>query len=440
MESSVTDKIGTPAGKRVVSVNLIRNVVVGILLVMLGGVIGYRYGQTNLSPTKIPLSQVMNTKVPLDRQDSVDFGVFWEVWNYLDQRYFDPDKLDARKMVNGAIGGMTAAVGDPYTTYLPPADNQRSSEDLAGSFYGVGIELGYIDNTLAVIAPVKGTPAEKAGIQAGDLIIHFKDETKGLDEDTTGWSLNQAVDNIRGPKNSTVVFTLLRRDAEGQSDDGAPAGSPLPYGEPFTVSVTRQEIIVESVELVMVERSGKKVAHLAVSRFGERTPKEFDEAVKKIAAEKNQLNGVVLDLRNNPGGFFDGAIDMASEFIASGTVVTQKGKFTQQDYNTQGKARLQGMNVEVLVNRGSASASEIVAGALRDQLGSKLIGEKTFGKGTVQDRTELSNGGGLHITIARWLLPKGDWIQDAGIPVDIEVSDNPDTAEDEVLLKAIEVI
>lgn len=425
--------------KRVVPLSLVRNILVALLLIVLGGVIGYRYGQTDAAPGKIPLSQVLNTAIPLERQDSVDFGVFWEVWSYLDQRYLDPDKLDAQKMVNGAIGGLTSAIGDPYTTYLPPADNQRSSEDLAGSFFGVGIELGYIDNSLAVVAPLKGSPAERAGIQAGDLILHVKDDSKSLDEDTAGWSLNQAVDNIRGQKNTPVVFTLLRRNGQ-QAASIAAIASPAPYGEPFTATVTREEIVVESVELTMVEKDGKRVAHLEVSRFGERTPKEFDEAIKKIAAEKNRLNGVVLDLRNNPGGFFDGAIDMASEFIPSGTIVTQKGKFTQQDYTAKGKARLQGMNVEVLVNRGSASASEIVAGALRDQLDSKLIGEKTFGKGTVQDRTELSNGGGLHVTIARWLLPKGDWIQDEGIPVDIEVKDNPDTEEDEVLLKAIEVI
>src|SRR5690606_35368680 len=144
-------------------------------------------------------------------------------------------------MVNGAIQGMTAAVGDPYTAYLPPEENQRRAEDLAGSFFGVGIELGYIDNTLAVVAPLKGTPAEAAGIQASDLIIHVRDEMKDLDEDTTDWSLTEAVEKIRGPKNTTVTFTIARKNGDGN------------YQEPFDVDVQRGEIVVESVELKFVE-------------------------------------------------------------------------------------------------------------------------------------------------------------------------------------------
>lgn len=410
------------------SMAVVRNLVLGVLLLALGGVVGYRYGMQGGTPANIPLSSIVNTELPDAKQDSVDFSVFWEVWNYLDQTYLNQEQLDAKAMVNGAIQGMTAAVGDPYTAYLPPEENQRRAEDLAGSFFGVGIELGYIDNTLAVVAPLKGTPAEAAGIQASDLIIHVRDEMKDLDEDTTDWSLTEAVEKIRGPKNTTVTFTIARKNGDGN------------YQEPFDVDVQRGEIVVESVELKFVEHAGKKVAHLTVSSFGERTPTEYDQAVKEILVNGADLDGIVLDLRNNPGGFFDGAIDVASEFIDGGVVVSQKGKITQQDYKAQGRARLTNFPVEVLVNKGSASASEIVAGALRDQLDAKLIGEQTFGKGTVQDRRELSNGGGLHVTIARWLLPKGDWIHDEGIPVAIEVEDNPDTEEDEVLLRAIEEI
>ncbi len=392
----------------------------------------YRYGIVNNFAKENPgiqflsrksaKSLVTNTDIPIERQQEVSFDTFWEVWNYLERDYIEPDSLNAEKMVNGAIGGMTSAIGDPYTIYLPPADNQRSGEDLAGSFYGVGIELGYIDGILAVVAPLKNTPAEQAGVQAGDLIIRVKDDAKGIDDDSSRWPLNEAVDAIRGPRGSQVTLTLYR--------DGAT--------DPMEVALTRGEIVVQSVEVEFVEHNGKRVAHIMLSRFGERTDREWETVVTEVLKNRPNINGIVLDMRNNPGGYFDGAIKVASEFISSGLIVTQKGQFLEQDFSVRGRARFASIPVEVLVNRGSASASEIVAGALRDRLGSKLIGEQTFGKGTVQDRRELNNGGGLHVTIARWLLPKGDWIHDEGIPVDIEVANNPDSDVDEQLLRAIE--
>jgi carboxyl-terminal processing protease len=204
------------------------------------------------------------------------------------------------------------------------------------------------------------------------------------------------------------------------------------------VTLQRGEIVVKSAQVEFVEHRGRRVAHIKLSRFGERTNGEWDQVVNQVMAERQRIDGIVLDMRNNPGGYFDGAIEVASEFIDKGTVVSQKGKFTSQDFSVRGRPRLLNIPVEVLVNRGSASASEIVAGALRDRLGSKLIGEQTFGKGTVQDRRELSNGGGVHITVSRWMLPGGDWIHDEGIPVDIEVVDDPESELDEALLRAIE--
>lgn len=414
---------------------------IAVLLLVLGGVIGFRYGLTGSLPfnlekiIQVPadnmglsssLARVIGSKEPKRQlnNEPVDFDIFWEVWSLLERDYLEPDKIDAAKMVDGAIGGMTASLGDPYTMYLPPEDNERSAEDLAGSFYGVGIELGYLENTLAVVAPIKDGPAEKLGVKAGDLIVHAKDQTKSLDEDTTGWSLDQAVKNIRGKRGTQITLTLVRT-SEGDR-------------KPFEVSITRDEIIVKSVTLEFVEQSGKRVAHLKLAKFGERTMDEWDEAVKQITAQRKQIAGIVLDLRNNPGGFFDTSIEVASDFVKKDVVVSQQGRVRSQNYSSNGKGRLNGIPLIVLVNRGSASASEIVAGALRDDLGVKLVGEKTFGKGTVQDRRELSNGGGLHITIGRWLLPKGSWIHKEGIPVDIEVKDDAETEADEVLIKAAE--
>lgn len=408
-----------------------------VLLLWLGGVLGVRYAQTGklfLGLEKLPFvrsSMLVGVSNPSDRligtaqpsDKKVNFDTFWEVWNDLEQNYLDPEKLDAAKMVDGAIGGMTASLGDPYTIYLPPEDNQRSTEDLAGSFYGVGIELGYVDGTLAVIAPTEAGPAAKAGIQPGDMILHVKDVKKNMDEDTSGWSLDKAVSAIRGGKGDVVSLTIFRKD-NGK--------------DPFVVDLVRDEIIVKSVKLEFIDFAGKHVAHLSLSKFGERTQSEWDDAVGQILAQKGKLSGIVLDLRNNPGGFFDTSISLASDFFRSATVVSQKGKVETQDFPAKGQARLVGIPVVVLVNRGSASAAEIVAGALKDNIGAKLVGEKTFGKGTVQDQLKLSNGGGLHVTIGRWLMPKGEWIHDTGIAVDVEVKDNPDTKDDEVLQKGIE--
>ncbi len=406
----------------------IRNLVIGVLLLLVGGFAGFRYGQTGQLPLNTqrflpsPKPGQVTNAAPPEKYEDVSFTTFWEVWGELEKSYLRNEKIVPKTMVDGAIAGMTAALGDPYTVYLPPDDNQRSGEDLAGSFYGVGIELGYKENTLAVVSPLKDMPADKAGVQAGDLILHVKDDKKKLDQDTTGWSLTEAVNHIRGERGSEVILTLYRQDK----------------GEPFQVTLKRDEIVVKSVELEFVEHAGKRVAHLRILRFGERTMAEWDEAVEKVLAEKNKVSGVVLDMRNNPGGFFDGAIDISSDFVEEGTVVIQKGKYTQQEFPAKGQARFGNTPVVVLVNRGSASASEIVAGALKDRRKAKLVGEKTFGKGTVQDRRELSNGGGLHVTIAEWLTPNGSSIHDVGIPVDVEVTNNPDTPEDEMVLKAIE--
>jgi len=411
----------------------LRNGLIGILLFVLGLIIGQRYhvqvadltslNSSNSQGTTSALSKLTGQLAAPEDKD-VEFDVFWEVWSILEQEYLEPEKLDTEEMVNGAIGGMTAAIGDPYTMYLPPDDNKRSGENLNGSFYGVGIELGYIDGTLAVIAPLDDTPAVKAGIEAGDLILHVKDEKKNIDEDTLNWSLEEAVNNIRGERNTPITFTLYREDATST----------------FDATVRRDEILIETVKVEFKEFEDKNIALLRVGKFGGRTGEEWDAAVTQIKAASPKVDGIVLDLRNNPGGYFDTSIELASDFIKSGVVVSQKDKYTQQDFRSIGTARLKDYPLVVLVNKGSASASEILAGALHDDLGVKLIGEQTFGKGTVQDRKAVSNGGGIHITVGRWLLPSGAWIHDEGIPVDIEVEQNRDTEEDEVLQRGLEEV
>lgn len=417
--------------------SLLRTIVIAALVFLLGAVIEQRYHLVNRLPIRLfstsvtsgdltgeNIAQLFRTEVPA-KHDSVDFSIFWQAWDVLEEEFHEPEKMNPEKMVDGAIGGMVASLGDPYTTYLPPEDKVRSGQDLAGAFFGVGIELGYVEGVLAVMSPLDGSPAAKADIQAGDLIIKVKDEAKKIDESTSGWSLTHAVDIIRGPKGTPVVLTLMRK---GKS------------AEPFEVTLIRDEIVVKSVELKFIENGGKKVAHIKLSRFGERTQAEWLSAVEQIQKERKNIKGIVLDLRNDPGGFFDEAINIASDFIPSGVVVSQKGRFTSKEYSSNGSARLKDIPLVVLVNGGSASASEIVAGALKDRLGVKLVGQKTFGKGTVQDRKELRNGGGIHVTIARWMLPSGQWIHEQGIPVDVTIADDPKTEADEMLNKAIETL
>lgn len=409
----------------------LRSFVIGILLILLGGVVGFQVGTGKNVPgvtqvlQAIPQSsRIINVKTPQDKS-SVDFSQFWVVWQRLEGSYLDPQKLDAKKMVYGAIQGMVASLGDPYTLYLPPEDQKRNIESLQGSFDGVGIELGYKNQTLAVVAPLKDHPAAKAGIQSGDFILRIKDEQKGVDKDTTGITLPEAVDLIRGIKGTKVTLTILR---EG--------------GKPEAINLIRDTIIVPSVELKFVDKGNKKVAEITLSQFGDRTDTEWNKAVDQIVAQKKNIAGVVLDLRNNPGGYLQEAITIGSEFIANGVIVTQQGKTESQSYPVNKQGRLIDIPIVVLINKGSASASEIVAGALRDRRGATLVGENSFGKGTVQDaQNDLPGGAGLHVTIARWLLPSGNWIHEKGLAPDIQVTDNLDTKDiDEALQKAVETL
>jgi len=406
----------------------LRTIVIPALLLLVGSVAGYRFGKgefptpQNVSQSVSQYKRLTETRPPTDRSE-VDFGAFWEVWKRLENQYLDAEKLDAQKMVHGAIRGMVDAVGDPYTVYLPPEEQKRSEEDLGGAFDGVGIQLGYKNNTLAVIAPLKEGSAIKAGIKAGDLILRIKDPEKNVDRDTAGISLPEAVNLIRGKKGTKVLLTMMREGAQPEEKE-----------------LVRDTIVIPSVELKMIDNGGKKYAHLILSKFGDRTEKEWSDAVSKILAERPKVAGVVLDLRNNTGGYLTGAIDVASEFIPGGVIVTQQGRTDREDYSVTRRGRLTDLPTVILVNRGSASASEIVSGALRDRRKIKLVGENTFGKGTVQDAmSDLPDGAGLHVTVARWLLPSGSWIHEKGLSPDVSILDDEKTTDkDEALEKALE--
>lgn len=410
----------------------IRKIIIWLILLVLAGGLGYSLGreEVTLKSAKNLLEIRIERKTPQDKE-KVDFALFWQVWDRLEESYLDRSNIDYRKMVYGAISGMVASLGDPYTVFLPPTENKEAKADLRGDFEGVGIQIGYNkDQKLSVVAPLSGTPAEAAGLKAGDLILKIVDEVQKIDKDTAGITLPEAVSLIRGPKGSLVKLTLQRDGAE----------------KPFEVALKRATIVVKSVEVKFEEKDGKKLAVLKLSRFGERTDSEWQEAVEKIKSEelktKNNFAGVILDLRNNPGGFLQGSVFIGSEFISSGVVVQQdKGKDGKEVYEVNRPGKLFKEPLIVLVNGGSASASEIVAGALQELKRARLVGEKTFGKGTVQEAEDLPGGAGLHVTVARWLLPSGKSIDKEGVKPDVEVkNDEKDATKDIQLQKAVSLL
>ena len=340
------------------------------------------------------LRQILNRD---DGQPSnVDFSLFWAVWDTLHQKYVDQNKIDTQKLVYGAISGMVNAVGDPYTVFFEPQISKKFQEEISGAFSGAGMEIGKRNNVLTVIAPIKDSPAFKAGVKAGDRII--KIDTKATED----LSVEEAVNLIRGPKGSKVTLTL------------SPAGTT----DTKEVTIVRDVIKIPAVAWTM--RDGN-VAHIELFTFNGNIDSEFEKAAQEIL--KSNAESIVLDLRNNPGGLLDSAVTLAGYFLDRGSLVTAEhfGDNTKNEFRTDGDAELKKYPVVILINGGSASASEILAGALHDNHGIKLVGEKSFGKGSVQELAKYLDGSSLKVTIAKWLTPNGVSISEKGITPDIEV-------------------
>lgn len=381
--------------------------------------IGFNRGKGNdagLAVKNVLLEQaIIENKNPTN---GVDFSLFWKVWDIVKEKHVNRNDLDAQKMVYGAISGMLKATGDPYTSFFDPEANKAFSQDLGGSFEGIGAELGVKDNLLTVIAPLDGSPAQKAGLRAGDKILKIGDKV------VSDMTIDESVALIRGKKGTEVKLTIL------------------PNGEKDTkeITIVRDTIEVKSVKLNFKENN---IAHIEITKFGENTDKEFNLAVKEIAAKNTK--GIILDLRNDPGGLLDKAITIASRMIPTGKVVVSEedaaGK--RESFSTEGGDSLSSVPTVVLINGGSASASEILAGALKDDRGLTLIGEKSFGKGSVQELIGLPQGSSVKVTVAKWLTPNGDYIMEKGISPDIEVKMTPEdykNEKDPQLDKALEVL
>lgn len=351
----------------------------------------------------------------------VNLDEFWAVWNQIHERYYDVDSLNEDELLWGAIEGMVDALGDPHSNFLNPELAEEFSINLTGELVGVGAELTVKDGLLTVITPIKGAPAEAAGVLPGDVIYLIDGEPSGE------MTLHEAVLNIRGERGTEVTLTILR---EGQE-------------EPIEITIVREDINVPSVDLNFIEKDGKTIANLILYRFSSDTDKEFSEAVREIVLQNP--DSMILDLRLNGGGYLDAAIDVLNHFFENSErafVLKSRGAEDEIRF-TSGGGELPELPLVVLIDEGSASSSEIVTAALQDHERAMVMGEVSFGKGTVQVVNDLKDGSSLKLTIAKWFSPEERSVDKVGIEPDVLVEMDiraVDSEEDVQLQAAIDYL
>jgi carboxyl-terminal processing protease len=380
-----------------------RNIGIAILMVCLFA-IGFVSGRL-FQANKATISNVFSGK------SDVNFQLYWNVWDLMQSKYVDSTKIDDQNMLYGSIKGMVNSFGDPATVFLDPTETKAFNEASEGKlFQGIGAELGYDSNKqIIVITPLEGSPAKAAGIRAGDYILTIDGVAL-----TSTETVYDVVAKIRGEAGTKVTLGILHKGDTKSVD----------------IEITRSEITVPSMSLSYVG-DNKDIALFKVNRFTDSSysewTKNWDTNVNNIV--NSGVKKVILDLRGNPGGYFDAAIYAADDFVDSGKVLAQEqdsaGKI--QKFNSTKGGKLVNMEVVVLVNSGSASASEILSGALQQSGRATIIGDKTYGKGTAQSVLDLSDGSTLHITILKWLLPDGGWLnKDNPITPNIEIANSED--------------
>lgn len=402
-------------------------------VIIAGFFAGYTIGLKQ--PRPVVLENISNTE---SKDQKTDFGIFWEAWDLLKKEHLKGVEAKDKDFVYGSIRGLVNSLNDPHTIFLPPEDSKKFEEDVIGSFGGIGAEIGMKNKQLVIIAPLKSTPAERAGLKAGDKILAI--DEKGTD----GIDVNDAVKKIRGAVGTEVKLTVFRDNWE----------------KPKEIKITRENITIPTIESKSADdktiagtmatgtvkallASDKNIVYVSLFSFNQNAPSAFyKEALKALIG---RADGLVLDLRNNPGGFLEVAINIAGWFVDKGTVVASE-KFRDGKelfFRTDGSAALKNVPTVILVNKGSASASEILAGALRAIRGIKLVGAQTFGKGTVQELKKLSDGSEIKLTVANWVLPDGSIIDEKGLKPDFEVEIKDEDAankKDPQLDKAMEVL
>ncbi len=360
-----------------------------VLCVLSSGSVGYLVG------SRAAEGQTAGTSNGQSAGKPISLDTIQDVWKALKKSYIN-QPLDEQKAVYGAIQGMVESLDDPYTLYFTPSESKSFREEIDGVFEGIGAEIGMKNDHLVIIAPLPGSPAEKAGLKAGDKIVQIDDAS------TQGVNLDEAVKKIRGAEGTNVTLMIERGEET----------------TPVKVTITRESITVQSVQLTM---SDDLIGTVKISYFGPKTEKEFSAAVDTFLRKSGK--GLILDLRSNPGGFLVTAVAVVSEFVDKNIIVV-KEQYTNKsetEHKATGGNALKGMPTVTLVDQGSASASEIVAGALQDYGIATIVGVTTFGKGSVQQLEEFSDGSSLKVTIAKWLTPKGRSINEHGITPDVAV-------------------
>ncbi len=401
-----------------------------LILPILGFLLGWSLSQKNAEyepavsiESEIPDTEVVVVEEPKlkikknTKPKDVDLSLFWETWNGMEENYLYKEKLVVEDQVYGAIKGMIRSLGDSYTVFMTPDETKKFEENIAGEFEGIGAEIAIRNKQLLIVTPLKGSPAQMAGLKSGDVIFKINDEL------THDLSVDEAVMKIRGPKGEKVVLTIIREYKPN----------------PLEITIVRDNIVVKTLEWEMND----DVAVVSLAQFGTDIVSDFQSITADILLQNPR--GVVLDLRNNGGGFLDACVQIASEFLDKEIIVRTKGrKFGDSGDIMSGRngAFLE-MPLIVLVNQGSASASEIFAGAVQDHKRGLLLGVKTFGKGSVQNVIPLSDGSSLKVTIAEWLTPEGKSIHEVGIDPDeiIEITDEDfENGTDTVLSRALDLV
>ncbi len=377
-----------------------------LLIILIAGAacfrIGYVSGHQGLSfqPTSF---KIINQK---DQTATVDYSLLWNAIGVVNQNYIDKQNIDQQKVLYGAVRGAVASAGDQYTEFFDPEDLKSFQTELKGSFEGIGAEVSTKDGNIVIVAALPDTPAQKAGLLANDIIVKIDGQS------TAGMSVDNAVSKIRGQKGTEVTLSIYRSG----------------HNTPFDVKITRDTIAVKSVTWKYQDVKSKHLAVITLSRFGDDTNELFDQAVKDITAQKQPVAAIILDLRDDPGGYLESAVHVASYWVPKGKVVVTEAHSDGSSipYNSDGFGQFTPIKTEVLINGGSASAAEILAGALHDYSLGKLIGEKSFGKGSVQELINLPQNTAVKVTVAKWITPNGKNLNKDGLDPDVPVKRTED--------------
>jgi len=341
-----------------------------------------------------------------DIANDIDLDLYWTIWEQLDKYYFDEDKLDEETLIYGSIKGLVDSLGDPYTVFMTPEESEEFSASLEGTLEGIGAELTVEGNNLVIVSPLRNSPAEKAGLLPGDIIFLIEGEP------ASEMTLFDAIMSIRGEKGTTVTLTIIRDGLE----------------DAFEVSIVRDTIDIESVT---IEKLDGDITYISVNQFNDKTNEEFGKAISGMILDEPK--GIIVDLRYNGGGYLDIAVELLSYLLPANTeavIVKQRG--IEEDVQlTNGNLKILNVPLVVLINEGSASASEIVAGSIQDHERGILIGTQSFGKGSVQEVDSFADGSSIRLTIAKWYTPNDRNIDEVGLIPDIVVEISDEDIENE---------